>query len=253
MPEEAFVPDHPDLLLGLVQELRTPLTSMVGYLDLLIGESAGILGQMQKSFLQRVSANVNRLQMMIDDLVQVTRLDTGDYQLTAQAVDLVNIIETAITDSSVQFREKGLVVDLEIEANLPPLHADKDALTQIIGQLITNAYLVSPPDSAIVISAIRQFVDLSQNGVEKQTDCIQVSVRDYGGGILTEDIPRVFSRKYKAENPLIAGLGDTGVGLSVAKALVEAHAGKLWVETEEGIGSTFMFVLPFNMVTEVGN
>jgi len=243
----AFELENPDLLMGMVQELRTPMTSIVGYIDLLLGESAGILGEMQRKFLHRVAANISRLTSMLDDLTRITALDTGLFTLDREPMDMVGVIEDAITNASNQFREKGLAVHLNLDENAPLVRADRDAMTQVIGQLLTNAYLVSPPNSDVYISANRRQVNLSRNGSdETPTDSLFVCVEDRGGGISTEDQDRVFSRKYKAENPLIAGLGDTGVGMAIAKALVEAHGGKLWLESKENVGSKFFFAVPFN-------
>lgn len=243
--------NNPDLFVGLVQELRTPMTSIAGYIDLLLGESAGILGEMQRNFLQRVSANILRLASMIDDLVKVTQLDTGNFELERDAVDLISVIEDAITDASNQFREKDLVVNLSLDDSLPALPADRDAVRQIIGQLLTNAYLVSPSGSEITISAKADSLLLPDNEDDLPSNVILIKVQDMGGGILPEDIPRVFARKYKAENPLIEGLGDTGVGMSIAKALVEAHDGYLWVESEPGVGSAFSIAIPLNIAMEI--
>jgi signal transduction histidine kinase len=236
----------------MVQELRTPMTSITGYIDLLLGESAGILGEMQRKFLQRVSVNVGRLTGMLDDLVQITQLDTGQFELEPEHVDVVAMIEDAITSASTQFREKGLTVQLDLDDEVPAVPADRDAIGQIIGQLLTNAYLVSPPDSEIYISALRKpfALDRGEHDAE-QIDSLYVAVEDRGGGIAPEDEARVFSRKYKAENPLIQGLGDTGVGLSIAKALAEAHGGKLWLETRDNLGSRFVFVLPIMAMSEL--
>jgi signal transduction histidine kinase len=251
IPLAKYRPENPDLLMGLVQELRTPMTSITGYVDLLLGESAGILGEMQRKFLQRVHANVTRLASMLDDLVNITELDTGKFVLERSSIDVVNLIEDAITNASNQLREKGLTVKLSLQEDIPLVQADRDAVSQIIGQLLTNAYLVSPPDTEIVVSARRQTVNLVQNGsASVPVDSLLVSVEDRGGGISPEDEARVFARKYKAENPLIEGLGDTGVGLSVARALVEAHGGKLWLETRENVGSIFNFALPLNNALE---
>jgi len=242
--------EDPDLLIGMVQELRTPMTSIAGYVDLLTNESAGILGEMQRKFLQRVSANVTRLASMLEDFIHVTVLDTGHFSLDAQAVDVIGVIEDAITGATPQLREKGLSVQLDIDEEVPPLRADPDAIHQIVGQLLTNAYLVSPPGGEIVVTAHRQSVKFVNGSGEKVQDSLFVSIEDQGGGIAPEDQARVFSRKYKAENPLIQGLGDTGVGLSIAKALVEAHGGRIWLETRDQIGSTFNFALPINAVVE---
>jgi signal transduction histidine kinase len=248
-----YQPENPEMLLGLVQEIRTPVTSIVGYLDLLLQESrAGILGEMQRRFLQRIAANVTRMTSMLDDLIQVTRIDTGQFKLSPQSVDVIELIEDAITRSSSQFREKGLGVNLYLEDDLPPVEVDPNAVNQIIGQLLTNAYLVSPPGSEISITARRRMMRVLQSDGEPfSVDSLFVSVEDQGGGIAPEDQTRVFTRKYRAENPLIAGLGDTGVGLSIAKTLVEAQGGNLWLETREGVGSAFNFTLPFMPVAEV--
>jgi signal transduction histidine kinase len=237
-------PQDPALILGMVQELRTPLTSIMGYVDLLLSESAGILGEMQRRFLQRVAANVARLLSMMEDLTRITALDMGELVLLPEPVDLVGVIEDAITASGHQFREKGLTVHLNLADELPFVSADHDALNQIVGQLLTNAYLASPPDGEIFISASRQAVSRSNNGSRQSVDSLLVSVEDRGGGIALEDQGRVFARKYKAENPLIQGLGDTGVGMAIAKALIEAHGGVLWLETREQVGSVFYFALP---------
>ncbi len=234
-------PENPELLIGLVEELRTPMTSITGYVDLLLGESAGILGEMQRKFLQRVSTNVTRLYSMLEDLVHVTELDTGRFKLEPVSVNVVNLIEDAITNASNQFREKGLALNLDITDDLPLVRGDPDAIGQIVGQLLTNAYLASPPGTEITITARKRSMPTDGRAA---THVLFVSVADRGGGISPEDTPRVFARKYKAENPLIHGLGDTGVGLSVAKTLVESHGGDLWLETEENVGSVFNFVLP---------
>jgi signal transduction histidine kinase len=228
------------------------MTSVTGYVDLLLGESAGILGEMQRKFLQRVATNVSRLASMLDDLVHVTELDTGSFSLEPRPVNLTNLIEDAITGASIQFREKELVVNLNLDDTLPEINADHDAISQIIGQLLTNAYLVSPPGSEIFVSAQRQNVVLSRqaNDDEYMAECLTISIEDRGGGISAEDEQRVFIRKYKAENPLIEGLGDTGVGLSIAKALTEAHGGQLLLESKENIGTVFTVALPVDTVSE---
>lgn len=238
---------HPELLVGLVQELRTPMTSIAGYIDLLLGESAGILGEMQRKFLHRVSANVARLDTMIDGLVDVTELDTGQYELEPSPIDVVGLVENALTNAAMQFREKELTVELDIDDDIPLLAADRDALNQIFGQLLSNAYLVTPPDGKLEVMVARRNVRLRDEGPAR--DCLYVAVTDHGGGIAREDIPRVFARKYKADNPLVDGIGDTGVGLSIAKALVEVHDGRLWVQSRPGSTTTFQFAIPYTFET----
>lgn len=241
----------PELTLNVIQEFRTPLTSIMGYIDLLMDESAGILGEMQRKFLQRVAANITRLSSITDDLTRITAMDTSRLILVPRPVNIVNLIEDTISNSTYQFREKGLTVHLNLDDNLPTIEADQDAISQVISQILTNAYLVSPPDSQIIVTAHRQEVKLSTNGnLATPTDCILVSVEDRGGGIPPEELARVFARKYKAQNAVINGLGDNGVALSIAKTLVEAHGGGLWVETRPSIGSIFYFALPITSMLE---
>jgi len=223
------------------------MTSIVGYVELLLNESAGILGEMQRKFLQRVSANVTRLTSMMEDLTRITTLDAGRFTLVPERVDVVSVIEDAITAASTTLREKGLTVHLNLEDGMPPARADHDALSQIIGQLLTNAYLASPPGSEMFVTARRD----SRRTRAGVADRVLVSIEDRGGGIAPEDQSRVFARKYKAENPLIQGLGDTGVGLAIARALIEAHGGEIWLESRTGIGSTFSFTLPLELHPEV--
>jgi signal transduction histidine kinase len=236
-----------DNFLRMIQDLRTPTTSIMGYVDLLLDESAGILGEMQRKFLQRVAANVSRLEVMLEDLTHITALETDQYNLVIQPVDVVGLLEDAITSATYQFREKGLSVHLNLDDNVPTIQADRDAIGQIINQLLSNAYQASPAGTQIFISAHRQEVKLSQNAnLASPTDCLLISVEDRGSGVLPEELSRVFKRKYRAENPEIKGLGDSGVGLSIARTLAEAHGGGLWVETRPEQGSIFYFALPIS-------
>ncbi len=202
---------------------------------------------MQRKFLQRVSANITRLASMIEDLARITFLDAGRFTLTPEPVDVISLIEDAITGASIQLREKGLTVQLDLDDNIAPIRADRDAISQIIGQLLTNAYLASPPGSEMTVTARTK---ANESG-HQPPEMIVVSIGDRGGGIAPEDQARVFARKYKAENPLIQGLGDTGVGLAIAKALVEAHGGEIWLESRLGTGSTFSFTLPLETAPEM--
>lgn len=238
--------DYPraDVLIGLVQEFRTPMTAIIGYVDLLLLESTGILGPGQRKFLLRVSTNLSRLASMLDDLIRVITLDTGQFSLIPESVNVIEIIEESITNATNQIREKALTLQLNLDDDLPELRADRDAINQIVGQLLSNAYLASPPGSEIHITA-RHYQDVRPRNGATVTDALYLAVEDRGGGIDPGDEASVFNRKYRAENPLIQGMGDTGVGMAIAKALVEAHGGRIWLTSHENVGSTFNVVLPF--------
>lgn len=239
---------HPDpgsreVIASLTQELRTPMTSISGYTDLLLGETPGILGAMQRQFLQRVKANIERMNEMLNDLIRITAIDAHDLKLEPEPINLVQVIENAIVGSSAQFRERSISVRLDLAEHLPPVHADRDSLYQIMSHLLANACLCSQPGTNVTISA-------QQTEDDKY---LSVSITDTGGGISPTDQPRVFARRYRADNPLVEGLGDTGVGLSIVKTLVEAHHGRIWVRSDMGHGSTFTFLLQAAHPAEVSS
>lgn len=236
-----------EVMLSIAQELRTPMSSIGAYVDLLLGESVGILGALQRQFLQRVKANTDRLASLIEDFVRVTAIDSGQLRLNPENVDMGEIIDDALTATRTQFREKGIILKLAMPESLPHINGDRDALQQIVIQLLSNAYLASPTDGEVTVNASheRKYKIPARNGSKEYVaDVIFMSVRDMGGGVPPEEQERVFSRLYRADNPLIQGLGDTGVGLSIARALTEAHGGRIWLESYPGISSTFKLVIP---------
>jgi signal transduction histidine kinase len=231
-----------EVIASISQELRQPMSSIVGYTDLLLGESVGILGALQRKFVERIKASTERVGGLADDLIQITNLETGKLEFKAESIDLNLIIDNAMAYTSTQIREKNITLRLDITENPPPLQTDRDALQQVFIHLLQNATAASQAEGTITLRV--------QIQSESDRHFISIQVTDTGGGIATEDIPRVFARRYRAEHSLIQGVGDTGVGLSIARALVEFQHGRIWVETEPGIGSTFSVLLPVLLESE---
>ncbi|NJL96063.1 MAG: HAMP domain-containing histidine kinase, partial [Anaerolineae bacterium] len=240
-PEES---ELGETVTALAQELRTPLTGIIGYVDLLLNEAAGDLMPMQSQFLLRVKVNVEHLIQHTEDLLRVMAIDLNQLKLSPRKVDLVDLIDDAITASSAQYREKGLTLHLDVPDAIPLLTADRDALQQVITHLMTNAYLAAPADTVVRISAQHE-PTFRENPLAAPQDVTHFSITDFGGGIPPEEQRRVFMRSYRAERPLVQGLGDRGVGLSIAHALVVAHGGKIWFESVPDVSTTFHVVLPF--------
>lgn len=234
--QQTLTDEQDEVIASIAQELRQPMSSISGYTDLLISESVGILGALQKKFLERVKASIERMNQLVNDLVNVTTLDSGNYLFTLQPLELMEVFDNAIETTSGQFREKEISLRVNIHPNLPKLHTDKDALQQIVLHLLQNAGTATPTEGEVLLKA--QLYDKTND------DVILLSVTDTGEGIPKEDLPRVFSRLYRADNPLIEGVGDTGVGLSIAKTLTEALGGRIWVESEPNSGSTYSVLLP---------
>jgi signal transduction histidine kinase len=183
---------------------------------------------------------------MLNDLIGVTAIDAGQLEIRPSVVDMVEVIEDTIIGARAQLEENELSLDMHMAEDVPPVEADPDSVRQIMNNLLGNAIKSSPLGSTIAIStAIYQ--ENSEAGADDSPPAfLKISVKDSGGGIGEKDLDRVFERLYRAERPLIEGLGETGVGLSIVKSLVEAHGGRVWVETEIGDGSTFHFILPIS-------
>lgn len=228
--------EQAEVVASISQELRQPLSSIVGYTDLLLGESVGILGALQRKFVERIKASTERIRSLTDDMIQITTLATDLNELKPEAVDLNLIIDNAMSYTSTQVREKNISIHLEVPKSLAHIHADREALQQILIHLLQNAGAATPFEGTIKLKV--------QTRTENGMDFILIQVSDKGGGIASDDMPRVFTRLYRADNVLIQGVGDTGVGLSIAKTLTEAQHGRIWVESEPGLGATFSVLLP---------
>ncbi len=226
-----------EVVASIAQELRQPMASIIGYTDLLLSESAGILGALQRKFLERVKASIERMRSILDDLVQMTTLQQGKVQLVAHAIQAGAAIDQAIGEIRGQLQEKAISLQVDLPEELPELHADRDAIEQILVHLLQNAGAATPPEGTI---SLKVRMD-NRNSSEPY---LLFQITDTGGGVAPADLPRVFSRRYRADNPLIQGIGDTGVGLSIAKTLTEAHSGRIWVESVPGKTTTFSVLLP---------
>jgi signal transduction histidine kinase len=228
--------DQPELVASIAQELRQPLSSIVVYTDLLLGESVGILGSAQRKFMERIKASVERMGGLTDDLIQLV-IDNRGLEFSPEKVDLNEVIDEAVADVMEQMRNRNIILRLDIPAQVPSLQADHDALYQILLHLLQNAGDASPQEGEVALCAQ---VQTKEN--EPAFALIQVS--DSGGGISGDDLPRIFSRLYSQDNLPIQGTGNTGTGLSIVKSLVEAHGGRMWVDSVMGKGSTFSVLLP---------
>lgn len=241
-PKAPITSEQVEVIASISQELRQPMSSIIGYTDLLLGESVGILGVLQGKFIERIKASTERIGGLVDDLIQITNLETGKMEFKAESIDLNPIIDNAMAYTGTQIREKNITLRLDIPEASPHVQTDRDALQQIFIHLLQNATAATQTEGIITLRVQLQS--------ESNEHFISIQVTDTGGGISSDDIPRVFARRYRAEHSLIQGLGDTGVGLSIAKALTEAQGGRIWVETEAGSGSTFSVLLPVLLEAE---
>lgn len=224
------------LVVNLVQELRQPMSSILGYTDLLLSETVGILGAMQQKFLERIKSSIARMESLLDDLGQVSAAEEGPVEILPQPVELGAIIDSSVAESSAQLREKDIALLVDLPDEMPQISTDRDAIQLIIVHLLQNAGAATPNEGSITLRARPQ--------EESGETYLLLQVSDNGKGIHTDDLPRIFAQRHRAEMPLIEGIGDKGVSLSIAKALVDAHQGRIWVDSAAGQGTTFSVLLP---------
>jgi len=235
---EPVTDEQREALTGIAQELRQPMSSILGYTDLLLGESVGILGALQRKFLERIKASIERMGALIEDLIQVVTVGRPSESLGRQRVSLSTVVDKALAATSTLMREKNVALRLDLPRELPTLTANQDSLQQALIHLLQNAASATPAEGEVAFR-----IRLEQETPE-DPGFVLLQVSDQGGGIAPDDLPRVFSRLYRTENASIPGLGDAGVGLAVAKSLVESLGGRLWVDSQEGVGATFSILLP---------
>ena len=240
---------HPDLFARMLQDMRAPIKSISDYTRVLLAESIGILGAAQMQVLRMIAADIGHLSGMIGDLQGAAALDFSNGTGLDADADLTVIIEDVIQERSQQLTDRGLLLELSLSDNLPPVGADAASLKQVLTQLIVNASSVSAPGAQITICAEAGPVRLPN--ASEAIQAVEIRVRDQGGGIAQADIPRVFARKYRRDNPEIPGFGDTGVAMTIARAFARAHDGDLWITSEAGAGSEFHLALPMQLAVSI--
>ncbi len=254
---DALVEDETDatrasasqLYLDVLRDLGAPLKSISDYTDLLLEESLGILGAAQAQVLRLVAADIEVLVTRLAALQDLAEHDPRANMLAAGSSDLARVIESAVGELAPEIAGKGIVVELSLEDKLPALATDAAGLKPILEQLLRNASFVSPPGSTIRL--IARSGQVRPPEAAEATNALEILVSDQGGGIAPADMERVFARRYRAENPALAGLRETGVGLTVARAFVRSLDGDLWVQSRPGEGSTFHLAVPLQLAPSI--
>jgi PAS domain S-box-containing protein len=213
-------------------ELRTPMTSIKGYADLLLMGAAGNLTNQQSDFLAIIKSNTDRLTMLVNDLLDISRIESGRLALTRREMQVSGVIVPVVRAMEARVAEKRLALRSDVPSELPNVFADSDRVIQILTNLVANAYQYTLPGGEIVIAA-------RSSGEE-----VCISVRDTGIGIAPEDQEKIFDRFFRADDPVVQEVPGSGLGLAIVRSLVEIQGGKIWVESELGVGSTFTFTLP---------
>jgi two-component system phosphate regulon sensor histidine kinase PhoR len=219
-----------DFVANISHELRTPITSLKALADTL-QEGAIDDRSVAQDFLKKMNGEIDRLSQMVQELGDLSRIESGETTLNKQPVDIVEIVNKVVESLKAQADRAGLKLNVSISTSLPEALADGDRVQQVLVNLIHNAIKFTPPGGTIDVSAIAD------------RDSIQISVADTGIGIPDDDLPRIFERFYKSDKARTSGAG-TGLGLAIVKHIIEAHGGSVWVESIEGKGATFYLTVP---------
>jgi signal transduction histidine kinase len=219
-----------ELVQNVSHELRTPLTFIKGYIDLLLEGDMGQINEKQRMSLAIVSEKTNAITRLVSDIMFLQQIEHESLQLAN--VDLADLAYKAVQGSRTATATAHITLQEIIPPDLPPVRADRDRINQVFDNLIGNAIKFSPEGGIITVQ------------VQEVDEKLQVSVSDSGIGIPEDKLGRVFERFYQVDGSATRKFGGAGLGLAIVRRIVEAHGGRIWVESQVGRGSTFSFTLP---------
>jgi PAS domain S-box-containing protein len=219
-------------------ELKTPLHSIKGFVDIILMGKTGQVNETQADFLTTVQDQTAHLQTLIDDLLEFSRLDSGQVKLHLTEVSVAEVA-SAVSEKLRPLADQGeLRIINEVSPDIPAIEADRMRIEQVLTNLVQNAIKFTPPSGSVTLRA----QDLGEE--------VQVSVSDTGIGIPANELQRIFDRFYQVDNSSTRHYRGTGLGLTISKHIVEYHHGRIWAESTEGKGSAFFFVLPKQIAVE---
>jgi PAS domain S-box-containing protein len=222
-------------------DLRTPLASIMGFSEMLMEGSPGPLTEVQEEFLGIVYENSQRLMALVNDLLDISKLDVGQTRLEMETLQLETLLRDVMDEIGPLAVKKSITLGMDTGDALPRILADRRRLEQVLNNLLSNAVKFTPEGGRVDLKA------------RSDGESVMVSVTDTGVGVPPDDLPHLFQPFHRGGNVTKQAIEGTGLGLSIAKALIEAHYGSIGVESELDKGSTFWFSLPLVAPTSVGS
>jgi histidine kinase len=217
------------LIADVAHELRTPLSTIKGSMEGLID---GVLPEEPATY-QQIYAEADRLQMLVNDLQELSRVEAGAIELHIQPVSVDDLIDSLRDRIGRQFEEKGVDLETKVPPEMPRVSADEDRIGQVLINLVGNALQYTPPGGVVTLSTALD------------SDEVNFIIRDTGIGIPPEYLKHIFTRFYRVDKSRSRAGGGSGIGLTISSHLVEAHGGRIWAESAgQNRGSTFIFTLP---------
>jgi len=227
-------------LANMSHELRTPMNTIIGYTEVLIDRVDGPVNEEQEKSLRRVKESARHLLKLIDDILNMSRIESAKVGVEITEVNMRQLVESVILPFEPLIRQKGLTLTLDLKENLPIVYGDEDKIRQILINLLSNAVKFTR-EGGIIITA-----HISDTGIKSAEPPLfmDICIEDTGIGIKEEELDKIFDKFVQVDFTLVRQYEGTGLGLSIAKGLVELHKGTIWVTSKYGSGSKFCFTLP---------
>lgn len=225
----------------VAHELKQPITSIKGYSEVLLGGAAGSLNDRQSDFLSTIRRNSVRVQQLIEDLRDITAQETGNLKLKLEPISFNHVMLESVRPQQRAFDEKDQKIALRVSEDLPRVWADENRLIQIMTNFLSNANKYTPAGGTITVTAEHTPNYWDPDGAPEVIHC---TITDTGIGMSEEDLRSLFKAYWRSSNPQAAEQPGTGLGMSLTRGLIEAHGGRVWVESRLGEGSTFHFTIP---------
>lgn len=220
-----------ELFRAVSHDLRTPLASIRAMIESI---NDGVVSDEEtvRRYLRTMQSEVESLNQLVSDLFELSQMDAGVLALHTEPASLQDLISDTLESISAQAAKRGLNLQGDVAPTLAPVAMDSHRIQRVLYNLLQNSLRHTPPDGSIYIRAL------------DAGDEVEVQVADTGEGIAPQDLPRLFERSYRADPSRSRDSGGSGLGLSIAKGIVEAHGGRIWVQSQPGNGSVFTFTLP---------
>ena len=231
--QEKIEEERRNFVANVSHELRTPLTSMKSYLEAL-ADGALEDPEIAPRFINVTQNETERMIRLVNDLLQLSKMDSKDYQMNVASINLPTFVDQIVERFEMSNKNESIVFKTKTPEKEMPIHGDRDKLTQLMDNILSNAVKYSPEGGTI--SCI----------VKEEKDRVVISIKDEGVGIPKENIQHVFDRFYRVDKARSRNLGGTGLGLAIAKEIVHAHGGSIWVSSDWGKGTAVSFSLPYS-------
>ncbi len=222
------------LIMNMSHELRTPLNSVIGFSDLLLEGAFGSLNTRQSKYVSNILISGKNLLEIINNLLDISRLEAGERNLNYEEIDIASLIGEVRMSLISPASNKKISVEVKVDTSLENIRADRTKLRQILYNLMSNAMKFTPDKGRVIVSAC------------KKEGALEIKVSDNGIGLSKEDNEKIFMPFTQADSSTARGYGGAGLGLYIVKNFIDLHGGKIWVDSEVGKGSTFIFTLPID-------